>query len=169
MTCRVQNRVHFRRLELENLYNPGKSWLSRVSGIGWRTYTGFRFHREKNMIRISSIQLIHIIPKYQDNSECHAITITEKRLKMSKMKVLEIKIYQCRVFWHSNFKSNDHFRQTLPDIIDNSEKKGIFRIIESSRIKFKKKINFRGSITDRFQCISSSRKNSTDCKQRWTK
>ena len=86
--------VHFRRPESETLYNPEKtkiSWLSGVHHMYPRIDTGFRFCRSKNPWVVS-----HQSEKFPlsqniriDKFACHAITVSEKRLKTPKMKVLQ--------------------------------------------------------------------------------
>ena len=67
-----------------------------------------------------------------------AITIRVKRLKTSKMKVLQKKLMNVvYLFWCANFKSDVQFYLPWPETLDNPEKQ-FFQIIKVFRIKLTK-------------------------------
>ena len=53
------------------------------------------------------------------------------------------------LFWPAKSKSDVYYCRLEPETLNNPEN-SIFRIIESFVIKFAKKFNFHGSITDKF-------------------
>ena len=94
-----------------------RCWLTRLD-------TGFRFCRSKNNLVVSFPSVKFSLSRNIriDNSDCHAITVTVKRLKTSTTKFLQFFCINVLYFDGKKLKSDIHLRRPRPETFYNPER-----------------------------------------------